>query len=353
MHAPAPAPIYAPRAVPAHDLRPHQDPAAAPACGFVERGAAGAAGRCAAHAPRGAAVRAGRLRQDDAAGAGRWRASGRALRRGVGRGRCRRRPRPPARMHAGGTRTVRPAVAHRARGAGSPPGRSADEQRAVAAEIINTLDACEVPHGVIAFDDLHRVDDPAFFRFLDLLLERMPRALDDRDDVAHRSAGRARAAARGRRAGRVPAVAAPVRARRGAALAVDAGLPTRGSPTACSTAPRAGPAGLRIAIGAARCSASGAASPAAIERALRAGDRPLFEFLVTEVLGELSPQLADFLLAVSVLPELDAERCAAVTGDENAAARLDADRAAGPVRRRASTRRCARCGCTTSCATRC
>jgi LuxR family maltose regulon positive regulatory protein len=29
----------------------------------------------------------------------------------------------------------------------------------VAAEIINALDACEAPHGVIAFDDLHRVAD--------------------------------------------------------------------------------------------------------------------------------------------------------------------------------------------------
>ena len=36
---------------------------------------------------------------------------------------------------------------------------SADEERRVAAEIINTLDACEVPHGTIVFDDVHRVDD--------------------------------------------------------------------------------------------------------------------------------------------------------------------------------------------------
>src|SRR4029453_10564911 len=52
-------------------------------------------------------------------------------------------------------------------------GRSDDEQRAVAAEIINTLDACEVAHGVIVFDDLHRVGDPAFFGLLDLLIGRM------------------------------------------------------------------------------------------------------------------------------------------------------------------------------------
>ena len=52
-------------------------------------------------------------------------------------------------------------------------GRSEAEQRAVADEVLNTLDACEVAHGVIAFDDLHRVEDPAFFRFLDRLVERL------------------------------------------------------------------------------------------------------------------------------------------------------------------------------------
>ena len=51
------------------------------------------------------------------------------------------------------------------RGARSTP-------RKVAAEIINTLDACDVPHGVIVFDDVHRVEDPAFFRFIDQLIER-------------------------------------------------------------------------------------------------------------------------------------------------------------------------------------
>ena len=52
-------------------------------------------------------------------------------------------------------------------------GPSSEEQRTLAAEIINTLDACEVAHGIIAFEDVHRVDDPAFFGFLDLLIERL------------------------------------------------------------------------------------------------------------------------------------------------------------------------------------
>ena len=51
--------------------------------------------------------------------------------------------------------------------------RSADAQRARGAEIINTLDACEVDRGVIVFDDVHRVEDPDFFRVLDRLIERL------------------------------------------------------------------------------------------------------------------------------------------------------------------------------------
>ena len=50
---------------------------------------------------------------------------------------------------------------------------TSEEQRTLAAEIINTLDACEVPHGIIAFEDVHRVDDAEFFGFLDLLIERL------------------------------------------------------------------------------------------------------------------------------------------------------------------------------------
>ncbi len=78
------------------------------------------------------------------------------------------------------------------------------------------------------------------------------------------------------------------------------------------------PAGMRIAIG--TLQAGGAVG--APERSLRATERPLFEFLVTEVLQQLPPQLAQFLLAASVLPELEPVRCSAVTGDAQASVRL-------------------------------
>ena len=202
-------------------------------------------------------------------------------------------------------------------------GRSSAEDRAVAAEIINALDACEVSHGVIAFDDLHRVVDPDFFRFLDLLIERMsPRwtvALASRTDPPLALA-RLRARDELAEFRQLQLQFARDDARRMATEAgVDAALADR-----LFDRTQGWPAGLRIAIGAARADAGGAASPAAIERALRAGNRPLFDFLLTEVLGDLAPELADFLLRVSVLTELEAKRCATVSGNANAAAMLDA-----------------------------
>lgn len=209
-----------------------------------------------------------------------------------------------------------------------PPWRTAPEAlatgvgrtdaRDLAAEIINTLDACEAPHGVIVFDDVHRTDDPEFFRFLDLLIERMSArwcvALTSRSEP--------------------PLALARLRAHDDLAefrqlqlqfardeaqqLARSEGLD---APLADRLFDRTQgwPAGLRIAIGAMR----GAGSKPRAAEPLRATERPLFEFLVTEVLQQLPPGLSDFLLATSVLPELDAARCQAVTEDPRTAAHLD------------------------------
>jgi LuxR family maltose regulon positive regulatory protein len=202
-------------------------------------------------------------------------------------------------------------------------GRSLEDDRAVAAEIINALDACEVEHGIVAFDDLHRAGDPDFFRFLDFLIERMSTrwtfALASRTDPplalarlrAHEDLAEFR---------QLDLQFARDEARR---MATQEGLaPALADRLFDRT--HGWPAGLRIAIGAARADAAGTASPAAVERALRAGNRPLFDFLLTEVLGDLTPELADFLSRVSVLTELEAKRCAAVSGNANAAALLDA-----------------------------
>ncbi len=194
--------------------------------------------------------------------------------------------------------------------------RGPEEQRQAAADIINTLDACEVAHGVIAFDDVHRVDDPEFFRFLDLLLARLsPRwtvAMTTRTDPPLALA-RLRAADELAEFRQLQLQFARDEARQ---LAVGAGLDERLADRLFDRT-QGWPAALRIAVGAVRAGAGGGEA-----RALRASERPLFEFLVTEVLGQVPPPLADFLLAASVLPELDAERCAAVTGDSQSAARL-------------------------------
>ena len=197
-------------------------------------------------------------------------------------------------------------------------GRSADEQRAVAAEIINALAASEVRHGVIVFDDVHRIDDPDFFRFLDGLIERLAEgwciALTSRLEPPLALA-RLRAADELAEFRQLHLQFARDEARRLAeASSVDRAIADR-----LFDRTQGWPAGLRIAIGALR----GARTAPDAAEALRATERPLFEFLVTEVLQQLPPALSDFLLAVSVLQELDAARCQAVTDDPKAAAHLD------------------------------
>ena len=52
-------------------------------------------------------------------------------------------------------------------------------------------------------------------------------------------------------------------------------------------------------------------------------DRHVFDYLLSEVLGELPVPLRCFLLRCSVLDELTPGRCAAVSADANAAQWLD------------------------------
>ncbi len=49
---------------------------------------------------------------------------------------------------------------------------SREARHAIVVELINALDACDVPHGVIVVDDLHRVRHGMVYQFLALLLER-------------------------------------------------------------------------------------------------------------------------------------------------------------------------------------
>jgi LuxR family maltose regulon positive regulatory protein len=196
----------------------------------------------------------------------------------------------------------------------------ADEQRLLAAELINALDACEVAHGVIVFDDVHRVDDAAFFVFLDLLVERLSArwtvALTARSDPP---LALARLRARGELAEfrQLQLQFARDEARR---LALDAGLHSDIAERLFDRT-QGWPAGLRIAISAAQ-GAAGATRPLDAQQWLRAADRPLFDYLVSEVLSQLRPELREFLLRTSVLADLDPARCAQVMGSD-ATALLD------------------------------
>ncbi|HSJ98010.1 MAG TPA: AAA family ATPase, partial [Myxococcota bacterium] len=206
--------------------------------------------------------------------------------------------------------------------------QGAEAQRAVAAELINALDACEVEHGVLVIDDLHRVDDPAFFHFLDRLVERMSGrwtlALASRTEPPVPLA-RLRAAGELAELRQLQLQFARDEARRlGRSAGLDDTLADR-----VFDRTQGWPAAMRIALAAVPAEGTGGRVDAggdwsaALERALRAGERPMFEFLSTEVLDQLRPELADFLLKVSVLPELEPARCTAVSGHANAAAMLD------------------------------
>lgn len=192
------------------------------------------------------------------------------------------------------------------------------QRRAIAAELINALDACDVPHGVIVIDDLHRVGDLLLFGFIDALLERFtPRwtlAIATRDAPALTLA-RLRAMDEIAEFGLDDLRFEPAETR---ALAAQAGLgPDDAALLHART--QGWPAGLRLGLGSRRDRPS----------ASTAIDRHVFDYLAAEVIDRLDAGLREFLLSTSVLPELTAPRCAALTGDASAAARLDQIERAG------------------------
>ncbi len=197
-------------------------------------------------------------------------------------------------------------------------------RRALATEVINALAACEVPHGVIVVDDLHRIDYPEVTEFVDQLLERLaPQwtfCIATRVDPPI-------ALARLRALGQVAEFRfdelrfAPDEGR---ALFAQAGLDAA-TAEALVERTQGWPVGLRLAINV----LGGAAGARALAAAQWTIDRHVFDFLAAEVLDRLEPALRDFLLRTSVLTELTAARCAAVSGDAMAALRLEQIERAG------------------------
>ncbi len=185
--------------------------------------------------------------------------------------------------------------------------------RAVAFDLVNALVATDVPRGLIVIDDLHRIDDPAVFRFLDTVIERLPAhwgvALSTRvDPPLPLARWRARGELREFRQDALRFTEDEVKrlvARHGGA-----GGPVDAVSLLARTQGWA--AGLGLVLGAAGGQAGGSVS-----------NRHMFDYLAAEVLDAMPEPLRLFLLRCSVLPELTASRCAAVSGDARAAAWLD------------------------------
>jgi len=184
--------------------------------------------------------------------------------------------------------------------------------RRIADELLSALGGADLRRGLIVLDDAHRIADARIFELLDLLLEHLPAPwtllLASRTDPPL-SLARLRAQGElvelrqpdlGFEADEVQALAS----RRGAEPAAVQPLIER---------MQGWPAGIRLSLDAATRSAL---------PALRS-QRHLFDYLASEVLADMPGELRRFLLHTSVLAELEPARCAALTGDPQAAGWLE------------------------------
>jgi LuxR family maltose regulon positive regulatory protein len=172
---------------------------------------------------------------------------------------------------------------------------------------------------VIVLDDLHRIEDPAVFEFLDLLLPGLPAhwvlVLCSRE---------------------TPPLALPRLRVQGelaefrevdlqfdtaeveALLQATAGAADRVAAPQLLARTQGWAVGLRLALD---TLSDGRAAAATLRSA--ALDRHVFDYLAAEVLRDTPAELRRFLLRCSVLPELSAERCRQVSQDERAALWLE------------------------------
>lgn len=195
-------------------------------------------------------------------------------------------------------------------------GADAAGLRKAAAGLVNALAGADAGHGVIVLDDLHRVESASAFALLDVLIERAPPhwtlllATRSVPPPAVAALARARANAELAEFTQEQLRFTPAEA---AALLQAEGLPQADAGTLFDRT--AGwPAGLRLALAALK-------TRGAVDHRLL--DRHLFDYVAAEVLDDMPQPLHDFLLRVAVLPELTANRAAAVSGDPRAAERLD------------------------------
>ncbi|MBI5718396.1 MAG: transcriptional regulator [Burkholderiales bacterium] len=193
-------------------------------------------------------------------------------------------------------------------------GTAGEALPAMVVELVNTLEACAAARGVIVLDDVHHLRDEPGLRFVDLLLLHLgPRwrlALTARHEPALRLARlRAGGELQDFREEQLRFSEAESRV-----LLTGAGLDAAAA-AALHRRCAGWPAGLRLALSGARGGGGGALADAGGGAGSAAMDRQAFDFLAAEVLDRIDPRLRDFLLATSVLQELEPARAAALSGD--------------------------------------
>nr|WP_316641859.1 LuxR C-terminal-related transcriptional regulator [uncultured Roseateles sp.] len=184
-------------------------------------------------------------------------------------------------------------------------------RQALASELLNALDATEVARGLIVIDDAHRIEDPAVFDWLNLLIARLPPhwglVISSRIDPPL-------PLAKWRAAGELAEFRQEdLRFDHGEVehLVASAGhQPAEADSLLQRTQGWA--AGLSLALSA-RQRGGGATLTT----------RHMFDYMASEVLDDMPEALRLFLLRCSVLPELTPARCAAVSGDAQAALLLE------------------------------
>lgn len=197
-------------------------------------------------------------------------------------------------------------------GAGDAAGRAR-----FTVELLNALESADVPHGVIVIDDLHRTGDEDVHRFLDALVDRLGArwtvAILTRHDPP---LGLPRWRAAGDLAEFRQETLRWTREELAVWLAAAGAAPERVDALLARTEGWA--AGVQLAL---RVDRRGGASIGS--------ERAFNDFLTEEVIDTLDGELRDFLLQVSVLPELTAARAAAVSGRPDAARLLERVEAMG------------------------
>lgn len=203
-------------------------------------------------------------------------------------------------------------------------GTRASRQAFVAA-LLNALAATDVPLGLLVFDDMHRITDPAVFEFLDALIERLPAhwsvVMASRTDPPLTILPRLRASGecaelRQDKLGFTPDDVRSLMQLRQTTLAGDISADINEEAVhAVHERTQGWPAGLGLVL----------SDPSRLRQAQPGNlrERHVFDYLASEVLDDMPAELRQFLLRCSVLPELTARRCAAVSGDAHAARWLE------------------------------